>query len=724
MRKSLLVVLLAVATVAWSETTILSSGWEVTFEDPTGASFNEDSWHMISLPWSATRPEVTRAWARIAFPASAAPGDRQAVYFGKVNGTVDVWLNGLRIYGSGRSEPRFFYHQGMPELASLPTEGLSPTGNVLMVRMFSESGVFGIPTAEVGSFDELLVRQRALEFYNLHLFLAFSVLSAFIGLYHLLQYFLDKSDKKSLFFGIANLGLFIYFLELGMPVPWFAMIPFKVVAKAGMTVFFTALTLFFLEAYGVYDSPWVRRIVVAVGGLMVLAFPVFGRDSASIDALFTVSLIPGGLEVIYMLIASVHAVRRKVPNSLPVLLGVIIGLAAAVHDFAYQIVIGSDPAVWMQGIGVFLFDVAMFVSLALEFIADKRRLETVSTDLAQQKRALEGFVAKLNETSADVTRIGDELNTSIQNTSRSAQALSSGTEEIESSSDGQLSTAQETKRIVAEFIEALRSIFQYFADQEEQIRETTSTLSAMMEKIESLAGSLSEATEHTAGLERITAAGEEAVLESVRMMNAIQESSRTVNTVVDAINTLAEETDLLAINAAIEAARAGEAGAGFAVVASEIKTLAQGSAARAAEGMGHLELIQENIAQGVQAIESVREVFYSINHNAEEMASNIRSIYEATEEQHSSSQQILVALDTLDSSSRAISARTAEQQDNTTRIESALDAIVGASHVARAHVNGIAEANRTLLQEIERIRALSEASERAGTALKKLVNGG
>jgi methyl-accepting chemotaxis protein len=644
------------------------------------------------------------------------------VYFGKTNGVVDVYLNGRHIYASGRRQPTLFYHKGDPKLAVLPSADLKPTGNVLALRMYSESGIFELPTAEFGAFEGLLARARVLQFLNVHLFLAFSVLSAFIGLYHLLQWTLNTRDRKSLFFGIANIGLFIYFLEMGLLVPVLPMIPFKIVAKAGMTVFFTFLTMFFLESYGYLDSTWTRRLVLSIGTVMVLAYLAFGTDSATIDTLFTLSLVPGGLEVVYMLIAAVVAVRRKVPNALPVLVGVAIGLAAAVHDFAYQMVLQNDPAVWMQGIGVLLFDVAMFVSLALQFIQDKRRVEEISEDLREQKGTLERFVEKLDQTSSAVTRIGDELNRSIRNTSNSARALSDGTERIETSSDRQLKTAHDTKRIVAEFIEALRSIFQYFVDQERQIRTTTDTLTEMVSQIETIAERVSRTNTRTEGLEEVTAAGEQAVLQSVEMMDAIEASSRNVNNVVDAIGDLAEKTDLLAINAAIEAARAGEAGVGFAVVAGEIKTLARGSTERATEGITHLETIQKNIAAGVEAIQSVRDVFYSINENTEETAAEIRAIHESTERQRAASQQVLQALGDLDASSRSISAQTSRQQENSSRIEEALEAIVGASNTMRENVDGISVANRGLLQEIDRIRELSKTSEREATLLKGLLS--
>jgi methyl-accepting chemotaxis protein len=102
-------------------------------------------------------------------------------------------------------------------------------------------------------------------------------------------------------------------------------------------------------------------------------------------------------------------------------------------------------------------------------------------------------------------------------------------------------------------------------------------------------GTLCPITDSVGKIRRIVTYGidEQAKFEAAqvtdREMALVQESSQQIASIIGAINTITEKTNLLALNAAIEAARAGESGRGFAVVADEVRKLAQQSAASATE---------------------------------------------------------------------------------------------------------------------------------------------
>ncbi len=160
-------------------------------------------------------------------------------------------------------------------------------------------------------------------------------------------------------------------------------------------------------------------------------------------------------------------------------------------------------------------------------------------------------------------------------------------------------------------------------DMKRGAEEILSHTEAEARSINEISSAIQEISQNTTKANTITSEAVEKARLAQGIIHKVGEVSREIESVIQLITGVAEQTKFLALNATIEAARAGEAGKGFAVVANEVKELARQTAEATGEITEKVRSMQAEASQAVQATDEIVKVIEEINQIASAIAAAI-----------------------------------------------------------------------------------------------------
>ena len=327
---------------------------------------------------------------------------------------------------------------------------------------------------------------------------------------------------------------------------------------------------------------------------------------------------------------------------------------------------------WMIGI-IAVFLVAVYWLLHLFVLKPLYGLAAISHDIAQGQGDLTKRVPVCRG-SDEITNLGRDFNLFIQKMHGAVSLVNQATNRLAMSTIELSSTADNVVRAAegqdARAVQSASAVEEMTMTAGEVARSSTEAARIAQETAETARSGQEVMMQTVTGMQQVS----EAVVKAANIITTLGRSSDQIGAIVRVIEDIADQTNLLALNAAIEAARAGEQGRGFAVVADEVRKLAERTTKATKEIGDMIRQIQQDtksavasmdqgttqVGQGVELANKTGEALSKIHTMINSTAGMIQQIASAAEEQSNATRQIAGDLEAMTQTTRQTSNGIAE----------------------------------------------------------------
>jgi methyl-accepting chemotaxis protein len=377
------------------------------------------------------------------------------------------------------------------------------------------------------------------------------------------------------------------------------------------------------------------------------------------------------------------------------------------------------------------------------------KLQGTIASYERARTELGALVGQVRSAANGLAESSNQLGTSTNQTGLAVQQVTMAIQNVAAGAQDTSRGAQETNGAVSQLAQAIDGIARGASEQARQVQSANDTATQMASGVDQVATSAEQVASASDETRKAAQHGGLAVRETTAAMAEIQrvvgQAAGTVEelgklgdkigAVVETIDDIAEQTNLLALNAAIEAARAGEHGRGFAVVADEVRKLAERSSRETKQIADLIQQVQvgtrhavkamqagaTKIEQGSQKAELAGEALDAILTAVEHTVRQAGEITSASHEMALGSRRVTEAMTSISAIVEQNTAATEEMSAQSRQVAQAIQSIAAVSEEQSASTEEVSASAEEMSAQIEEMSAQAQELSSTAEELRGLV---